>query len=203
VTPISVKKAPAVIRACLAPLGAPAEEALEAIETSLRDILGLEVSRMTALAEPAQAFDAGRRQYSSTLILKELVRHCPKEAIVLGVAEVDLFIPTLSFVFGQAQLDGCAAVLSLARLRQEFYQLPPNLGLLLARARKEAVHEMGHTLGLTHCLDAACPMSISTSVRQVDMKSELFCDTCRALLHEKTALDGGLLRTPNDEENRR
>jgi len=62
---------------------------------------------------------------------------------------------------------------------------------------------MGHTLGLTHCLESACPMSISTSVRQVDMKSELFCDTCLALLHEKTAPDGGPLCNPNNEENKR
>jgi len=132
-----------VIRAYLAPLGTPAEEALEAIETSLREILGLEVSRMPALAQPAQAFDAARQQHSSTLILKELVRHCPKGAVILGVAEVDLFIPTLSFVFGQAQLGGCAAVVSLARLQQEFYQLPPNPGLLVARARKEQCMKWG------------------------------------------------------------
>ena len=172
-------------RVYLAPLGTLSEDLLEAIEGCLRQAFELKVHRMHAQAEPLYAFDAGRQQYSSVQILKELVRHCPKGARILGLAEMDLFIPTLSFVFGQAQLDGCAAIVSLARLRQEFYQLTPNIRLLHTRARKESIHEIAHTFGLTHCREASCPMSISTSVRQVDMKSEVFCDACAVLLSEK------------------
>ena len=171
-------------RAYLAPLGSLDEEVLFAIESSLQQTFGFETCRMNALDEPRYAFDAGRRQFSSAQILKELVRHNPGNSKILGITEVDLFIPTLSFVFGQAQLDGCAAIISLARLRQEFYRLPANPGLMMSRARKESIHELGHTLGLTHCPEPGCPMSISTGIRQVDMKGEVFCNTCAAQLHE-------------------
>jgi archaemetzincin len=192
-----------VTRVYLAPLGTLSEDLLEAIEGCLRPAFELEVRRMHAQAEPLYAFDAGRRQYGSAQILKELVRHCPKGARVLGLTEMDLFIPTLSFVFGQAQLEGCAAIISTARLRQEYYQLPPNIRLLHSRARKESIHEIGHTLGLTHCQEASCPMSISTSVRQVDAKSELFCAACAVLLNEKMAPGRGRPGLFKDEEGSR
>ena len=84
----------------------------------------------------------------------------------------------LSFLFGQAQLDGAAAIVSIARLRQEFYGLPGDEGLLLARARKEALHELGHTFGLVHCPDPLCAMSLSTSLPQVDAKRDEYCESC-------------------------
>ena len=78
-----------------------------------------------------------------------------------------------------------AAIVSLARLRQEFYGLPPNAELLAARARKEVLHELGHTFGLVHCPEVDCTMSLSTNVRQLDLKGSGYCTDCRALIAEK------------------
>jgi archaemetzincin len=90
----------------------------------------------------------------------------------------DIFIPMLSFVYGQAQLNGPAAVVSVARLRQEYYGLPANPQLFLLRVRKELLHEVGHTLGLTHCPDGLCTMTLSTNIHQLDQKSAEFCPSC-------------------------
>lgn len=143
------------------------------------------------------AFDPRRGQYCSTDILAALLRlgpddgggHAVTEATrsgdggekILGIADVDLFIPIFTFVFGEAQLGGRAAVLSLARLRQEFYGLPPREDLLYLRAEKEAMHELGHTFGLVHCRRYECAMHVSNSVEEVDLKSNLYCESCEAL----------------------
>ena len=97
---------------------------------------------------------------------------------VLGVTEVDLAIPMLSFLFGQAQLDGPIAVVSLCRLRQEFYGLPADESLLRERTSKEVLHELGHTFGLAHCSERKCVMSLATHVDLVDAKVERYCARC-------------------------
>jgi len=97
---------------------------------------------------------------------------------VLGVTEVDLAIPMLSFLFGQAQLDGPIAVVSLCRLRQEFYGLPADESLLRERTSKEVLHELGHTFGLAHCSERKCVMSLATHVDLVDAKAERYCARC-------------------------
>jgi archaemetzincin len=127
------------------------------------------------------AYDAGRRQYGSIPVLEMLVRLCPGDAgKLLAITERDLFVPVLTFVFGQAQLGGRAGVVSLARLRQEFYGLPPNREVLVERAAKEALHETGHLFGLVHCPDRSCAMSLATNVRQIDTKVAAFCALCEA-----------------------
>ncbi|MGP8246885.1 MAG: hypothetical protein ACLQVN_20500 [Bryobacteraceae bacterium] len=129
------------------------------------------------------AFDAGRGQFRSTDVLEMLVRQCPADALkLLAITERDLFVPVLTFVFGQAQLGGRVAVVSLARLRQEFYGLAPNPGVLLERAAKEALHETGHTFGLVHCADRSCAMSLATNVRHIDEKRAAWCAACAAQL---------------------
>ena len=166
-------------------LGAVDEEALASIEVNLWHSYGFEIRWLSPQAEPSYAFDAQHGQYSSILVLRNLVPQVPADATrLLGVTEKDLFIPMLSFVFGQAQLNGSAAVVSLARLRQEFNGLPANHQLLVARSVKEAVHEVGHTFGLTHCSDITCPMSLSNNVRHVDMKGEVLCRSCSIILEE-------------------
>ncbi len=169
----------------IAPLDDVEEDILSALEMCLWHNFGIEIKSWRPLIKPLEAFDSQRNQFSSTIILRDLLKQCPADAVrVLAITEKDLFTPMLSFVFGQAQLQGQMAIVSLARLRQEFYELPTNRALFLSRALKETVHEMGHTFGLTHCLDRKCPMSLSTSIQQVDGKTDEFCESCKILLRE-------------------
>jgi len=127
------------------------------------------------------AYDAGRGQHGSSPVLEMLSRLCPADAWkLLAVTDRDLFIPVLTFVFGHAQLGGRTAVISLARLRQEFYGLAPNREVFMERASKEALHETGHMFGLVHCADRSCAMSLATNVRHIDAKHAAFCAPCAA-----------------------
>jgi len=169
----------------LAPIGTVDDDILAALETSLWHAFGFDVRRMKPLGDPSYAFDGQRNQYSSTMILRELVRQCPSDGVrLLAVTEVDLFIPMLSFIYGQAQLNGRVSMVSLARLRQEFYTLPANRVLAIARLLKEALHELGHTFGLTHCIEKGCPMSLATNIHQLDLKGSDFCNSCSILVRE-------------------
>ena len=132
------------------------------------------------------AYDAGRSQYRSIAVLESLSRTCPADALkFLAVTERDLFIPVLTFVYGHAQLGGRVAVISLARLRQEFYGLPPNREIFLERVHKEALHEVGHTFGLVHCADRSCAMALGTNIRQIDGKRSAFCAACAGHLRKR------------------
>jgi archaemetzincin len=127
------------------------------------------------------AFDRARNQYASIAVLEMLARTSPHDAWKLvAVTGRDLFVPVLTFVYGQAQLGGRIALVSLARLEQEFYGLASNRDVFLDRARKEALHEAGHTLGLVHCADRTCAMTLSTNIRQIDFKHAAFCAACGA-----------------------
>jgi archaemetzincin len=133
------------------------------------------------------AFDPGRGQYASSPVLELLSRMCPPDALkLLAVTGCDLFIPVLTFVYGQAQLGGRVAVVSLARLKQEFYGLPPNHEILQERALKEALHEAGHLFGLVHCVDRNCVMALATNVQQIDAKEAAFCAPCGARIERLT-----------------
>lgn len=170
----------------IASAGTVDDDAVAMVESSLRDVIGVDTARVAPLPDIAYARDEARNQYSSTLVLRQAQKHRPPDAArMIILTERDIFIPMLSFVFGQAQLDGPLAVLSFARLRQEFYGLPPNHALFLVRVRKETLHEIGHTLGLTHCADTRCTMSLSTSIQQLDAKGSGFCENCTALVREK------------------
>jgi archaemetzincin len=129
--------------------------------------------------DPQPAFRPERNQYHSTPLLERLLHG---DNIQLGITEVDLFIPILTFVFGEAQLGGSAAIVSYHRLHQEFYGLPANPALLLERIAKEAIHETGHAIGLTHCDDYECVMASSHSVEWLDLKRVDFCADCRRRL---------------------
>jgi archaemetzincin len=103
---------------------------------------------------------------------------------MLGVTAVDLYIPILTFVFGEAQMAGPCAVVSAHRLRQEFYGLPPDPDLLRHRLLKESVHEIGHTLNLTHCEDYTCVMAPSHAVEWIDLKESSLCAACHSQIFD-------------------
>ena len=104
------------------------------------------------------------------------------DAKIVGLTNVDLFVPVLTFVFGQAQLNGPGAVVSTYRLRNEYYGLRFSASRLYERTVKEIVHEVGHTFGLVHCQDYTCVMHASTYVEEVDLKGASFCSECAAEL---------------------
>ena len=129
--------------------------------------------------DPSFAFETYRNQFNSTSIITELLERFPKyPGKIIGITAVDLFVPVLTYVFGEAQLDGRIAVLSTFRLREELYGLDPNQTLERIRLFKEAIHELGHTFGLIHCHNPECVMHSSTSAEEIDVKGKNFCAEC-------------------------
>ena len=151
------------------------EKHLGHVRGHLERAFRLPVSLWAGAERPAEAFDARRKQWSSSRILEWLSRAGP-DGKVLGVTDVDLFIPILTFVFGEAQLGGRAAVVSTARLWEPGL---PDDRVVLERLAKESVHELGHVFGLLHCDNAGCVMGRSSSVRDVDKKRGELCSSCR------------------------
>jgi len=138
--------------------------------------------------DPEQVYDTARGQYHSTRMLQQLLTNPPTTADrILGITTVDLFIPVLTYVFGEAQLGGRAAVVSLHRLDNQAYGLPPDPHLLLARLEKEALHELGHTFGLVHCRHPSCVMEASTYAEDIDRKPAGFCLDCLRRLRRQHA----------------
>jgi archaemetzincin len=163
----------------LVPIGQVERPLLESLCEGLAPRLRVACSIQPDGLDVQSAYNPLRAQYHSTEILKKLLRNPPHESWkVLGITDLDLYIPILTFVFGEAQLDDHGAVVSLHRLRQEFYGLPPDLPLLESRLLKEALHELGHTYGLRHCADYQCVMSPSHAVERIDLKLAEFCEVC-------------------------
>jgi archaemetzincin len=133
------------------------------------------------LPTPEEAYDEKRQQYNTDIMLDRIRNHTEKEKNldkILAIADCDIFAPRLSFVFGKAEYPGKIALISLHRLRQEFYGKNPNTELFLERSVKESVHELGHTLGLRHCPNPFCVMYFSNSIFETDRKQSLFCSKC-------------------------
>jgi archaemetzincin len=136
---------------------------------------------------PEEAFDEDRQRYLSNFILGKIHTDAGKKKKldrVLGVANVDIYVQELNFVFGEAEHPGKAALISLWRLRPEFYGKTPSTELLIERATKEAVHEIGHTLGLQHCSNPFCVMYFSNSIFETDRKQSLFCSNCQSKVED-------------------
>ena len=145
-------------------------------------ILRTKVTVLEEHLDLSEYFDAARRQYNGDHILKEVDRLFPGPSKVIGLFAVDLFIPILTFIYGQAMLNGKSGVVSLYRLDNQRYGLPKDPELLFERLVKEIIHELGHTLGLIHCHTPNCVMRSSTYVEDIDQKNARFCSDCQMQL---------------------
>ncbi|MDO8736531.1 MAG: archaemetzincin family Zn-dependent metalloprotease [Thermoleophilia bacterium] len=131
-----------------------------------------------ALPLPAGAYNSRRGQYDAGGLLEALAKRSDGEALILGVTAVDLFAPRLNFVFGLSDRNTGTAVISLHRLAPEFYHEEPDTDLFKERVGKEAIHELGHLLGLSHCTNAGCIMRFSSTIAETDEKGPGFCESC-------------------------
>ena len=130
----------------------------------------------------SEFFDPGRRQYDGNGLLKAVGKINYTGSVKnIGLFSVDLFIPILTYIFGQAELNGYTGIASLYRLHNERYGLAADETLLLERFTKEVVHETGHTFGLIHCNTPDCVMHSSTYVEDIDQKGMSLCPRCREL----------------------
>lgn len=165
----------------IVPVGAVSPHLLRFLPQMLAERFpGREVrSAPQGLEYPGYAFSPMRKQYKADLILEQLARFHPQSERILGIVDLDLFVPGLNFIFGQAQVGGPAAIVALARLHQEFWGRPANPQLLQERILKEAVHELGHTYGLEHCRIPTCVMHFSNTLEETDCKSDRFCRNIR------------------------
>lgn len=166
----------------LQPFGNAGNEIICELQACLNKTFGCPTRINDPIGVPEEAFDPNRKQYLSDILLDKLRALPRNNGKLLGVTEVDLFTEGLNFVFGQADSAAGVAIISLCLLRQEYYGLPADKQLLVERALKEAVHELGHTFGIGHCSDGTCIMHFSNSLFDTDYKKNRFCNNCRPKL---------------------
>jgi len=172
----------------LLPLGDVDRGLIEDLSPLLEETFDTRVEIQPYALDLGQFHDAERLQYNSTKILYHIATNHvaagpreqnPKGRKILAVMALDLYIPVLTYVFGEAELGGRVSVVSYHRLAPERYGLPRNRSLLLDRIWKEAVHELGHAFGLVHCPVQLCVMHSSSYVEDIDLKGGHFCTSCR------------------------
>lgn len=173
----------------LHPFGEPSGVSLHDLAAGITSVFGMKVTTGDWLPVPGGALDHRRRQYRSFVFLtalrerRDALRAGAGEApYLLGITLEDIFVPSLNFVFGEADPRSGVAVISVHRLRPEFYGKEPDPDLLKERTFKEAVHELGHVFGLPHCPNPRCIMHFSNSIADTDFKGPEFCRECRARL---------------------
>jgi archaemetzincin len=163
---------------------------MERVRDELQQAFGVPAARFEPADRPGDTWDPKRRQHASGKVLAWLLRAGPAGTKALALTDQDLFIPILTYVFGEAQLGGRVAVASTARLREDLHL--HGEGRFEERLVKEAVHELGHVYGLLHCHVPRCVMSRAAGVRDVDEKSVELCPRCRRRLTEPERSRHGL-----------
>ncbi len=168
----------------IAPIGNLEAKLMDRVAKEVHRFFGYRTDIQPLLTNVDFAFASNRRQYYSTPILERLSDLAPPHTIkILAVTGVDLFIPILTHVYGEAQLGGKSCIISTSRLAE-------GLGLgvwepFSRRVVKEAIHELGHTFNLRHCNDRSCGMHYCRTIEDVDRKSGQFCRYCRILLADE------------------
>jgi archaemetzincin len=145
------------------------------VKEALNDTFSIETvgERQMDAAEVKGAYNANRMQYNASKLLNYLIKSASKlrsdeHSVPLWIISDDLYVPGMNFVFGVAH-PGKAALLSTNRL--------DSLDLI----KKEAIHEIGHVIGLQHCTNN-CVMQFSNSLYEAKEKTAKLCERCRSLV---------------------
>ena len=156
---------------------------LDDIIKSLRKNFRKSVTEINLQIYTDSLYSSERKQYYSTGFIEQAIAMAPQiNGKILMLTELDIYVPVLTFLFGEAQLNGKISIVSVCRLHEEFYSGITNNELLFERTEKEVLHELGHNYGLIHCLDWDCVMHSSNSVEEVDIKGHTYCNICKSLL---------------------
>ena len=169
----------------ISPIGELDTELIEEIAGEIKRVFGFSTAIESVLQDLSFALDQNRNQYHSTMILKQLAANTPPAAVrLIAVAQVDLFIPILTHVYGEAQLGGTACIVSTYRLNEgrSGMNISPKY---IDRIVKEAIHELGHTFNLRHCPDDICIMHYCRNEQDVDRKSDQLCRYCKIMLEDE------------------
>jgi archaemetzincin len=169
----------------LSPIGGLDIGLFEPIISGISDIFGFHAKTKSLIDDVGFALDPERRQHHSTTILDKLADLAPSDSLkVIAITDVDLFIPILTHVYGEAQLGGRACIISICRLN-EGISIINNRDAYICRVVKEAAHELGHTFNLRHCKEHTCIMHYCRSIKDVDGKSDQLCRYCKVLLSDE------------------
>jgi archaemetzincin len=156
---------------------------LEMVVEDVKREFSLPVKTREGHLDLSEFYDSARRQYDGNRLIHEIeARFASDREKTLGLFNVDLFIPILTYIFGQAFLNGRTGIASIFRLSNERYGIKADEKLFVDRIRKEVIHELGHTFGLIHCRNTECVMRSSTYVEDIDQKGSGLCIDCKAAL---------------------
>jgi len=181
----------------LLPVGSVDNLLLQYLKAEIPKSLRVQCELFPSGLDPTPAYHPERQQFHSSELLQRMMPLMrPGDFRLLAIAEVDLYIPILKYVFGEAQIGGPCALVSTFRLRQEFYGLDQDDGLLKERLLKESVHELGHTLGLRHCEDYQCAMASSHAVEWIDLRERSWCEACHQKAQSEFVKQGVAVNQP-------
>jgi archaemetzincin len=169
----------------LVPIGEVSQITSKSIAAHILGYLDLDVDILPDLANPTYAHDMKRAQYDAGTILKAMESEpFQGHAKVIGVLDVDLFVPILTHVFGEARQGGRCALVSVYRLKRNSDGSTPPQSLILERGAKVALHELGHLFDLHHCMDRKCLMHFSGGLEDLDEAPLYFCRYCSIFLRD-------------------
>jgi archaemetzincin len=163
------------------PMARISKQVIDAVVEGLKREFHLEAEVLDEVPLPVDSYNTDRQQYLSIIVIEEIALMDLK-GLVLAIAGEDLYAQGLNFVFGEADPEKGITVISLARLGQEFYGGSPDPERLTERTVKEAVHEVGHIMGISHCPNPECVMRYSNTLSHTDRKSSELCPLCKRKL---------------------